>query len=392
MPNTKYTPLDPERLGDKSAELREHLQTYVIGQPEASETVVGGMTPYFAGLVNPNRPISVLLFLGQTGVGKTLMAEEIARHVLGSVEGLCRIACESYTERHTIFNLVGSPKSYVGYGDSPRLSQVELNKWRRKVVRCSGEPVLSVNSVQPVVLLFDEIDKASPALHQILLGILETGKLTLSDGDVTDFSKAIIIMTANWGGREISKINSGDVLGFTAGASKPDASNVAIAEANKMLSPELLNRIDKTVVFKSLDADALSEVCEIELGKVQRIVRETSDGFLFSVTEKAKQALIAEGTSPKFGARELKRVIDRRVTQKLANLVESHQVTSGGIVRVDYIRGKFTFALRNIVVPWTENEVTPKPESKPLPVCPIRDYADDDNILSDEWGYPPLDC
>jgi ATP-dependent Clp protease ATP-binding subunit ClpB len=368
MSQQKYVRLDAERLGTSSENLRDHLKMSVIGQPEACESLVGALTPYFAGLNSTGRPLATLMFLGPTGIGKSLAAEEMGRHLCGTPDAVTRVACETLTERHGLYSLIGSPPGYVGWGDEvAALSQKKLNGWRKKRVDYDSERI-NITKPHLSILLFDEIDKATPALYSLLLGILETGKLTLSNSDVTDFSQTIIILTANYGGKEISRVNSGDTMGFGTGTQK-DVSNIALAAMGKDFTPELLNRIDKTVVFKSLDDDAIEQICILEIGKVQKRVRESEMGFLFVASKRAIRQLCVEGTSPKFGARELRRVIDQRITQKLANLMASGQIPpSGGIVKVDYLRGKFAFLLRTVILPVVK---------------------EDEIKLCDAWGYVP---
>ena len=375
---SKYKQLDAEKLGPSSEALRTHLLERVIGQSEACYTVVGALSPYFAGINQPNKPLCTLLFLGSTGIGKTFCCEEIARHVCGTADAVTRIACETLKESHAMYSLIGAPPSYVGYNDMPMLAQAKLNKWRKN--RVTSEEVVPLTKPQLSVLLFDEIDKASYSVLQLLLGILETGHLTLSDGDITDFTQTIIVLTANWGGRAISEANTGDSMGFMGTHARPDTDALAISEAHKAMSPELQNRLDKIVVFKTLDDKAIREICELEIGKVQKTIRESEQGFLFSVSDRAQIALCKEGTSPKYGARELKRVINRRITQKLANLITSGQVDRG-IVKVDYLRGRYVFLLRNIVMPVVRQD---DPQS-------VSEFIDkQEPILCDAYGDFPL--
>lgn len=380
----KYTKLDPDQLGASSTALRDHLQEHVIGQAQACEVVVGALAPYFAQINPPNKPLCTLLFLGSTGIGKTYCVEEMARHLCGTTDAVTRISCETLRDDHSIYSLIGSPSGYVGYNDTPRLAQRRLNAWRKTIDKDA-----SIDGAQLSILLFDEIDKASYAVLQLLLGILETGHLTLSNGDEVDFSQTIVVLTANWGGRKISDANSDNSMGFVGTHAKPNTDQLAIAEANKAMSPELQNRIDKIVVFKNLDKAAIQAICQLEIGKVQKTVRDSALGFIFSVSNRAQQALCAEGVSPKFGARELKRVINRRVTQKLANIIASGQVHNS-LVKVDYLDGEYVFVMSEISI---ERICRDEPETvlsfvdKPLPPCPVR-LSDDEPILSD--GYAPI--
>jgi len=363
--------LNPNLVGEKSQALKDFLKSSVIGQDEAVDTVVRSMTPYLAGMCAPNRPIASLLFLGSTGIGKTYCVEQLARHILGSDRGLTRISCESFYDRHEVAKLIGSPNGYVGSDEPAMLQQSEINKWRMAEGQNSdlSQPMLSV-------ILFDEIDKAHPQLHRLLLGILDSGRIGLAKGKSTDFSKSVIVMTANWGSRKIAQMHDGGFGFVKHKAGDGDVHKVAAGEAKKELSPELWNRIDSVVLFGGLSEKDVLKVCECELGNLQKRMRECDTPFLFTVNSEVKRALVAEGYSEKFGARELKRIIERRLAQPFANMVSSEQIHAGEIVKVYYICGEYVFRVKESKpIPWLVNPefpVTPPPNDKTPKLWPYN--------------------
>ena len=326
--------LNPELLGQRANDLKDHLNANVLGQSSAVDEIITCFTPHFAGVQSPGRPLAVVLLIGGTGVGKTLMAEQIAKHFLGDEAGLTRVNCESYQERHEISKLIGSPPGYLNSGDACVLDQSELNKWRNLEYKDRSKPL-------PAVLLIDEIDKAHPALWKLLLGILSTGMLNLTGGRKTDFTSVVVLMTANWGSAEIAKIRDGNSMGFadTTGDTKDIAKNVV----KKTLAPELLGRIDKIIEFDSLSRKDCEKILFRELQKVQDRVSQGTIQFFFHVSDTGCSALIDEGYSPVYGARQLKRTIERRVTTKLANLISSGQLTEGDLIEIDYKDDKYVY-------------------------------------------------
>jgi len=210
----------------------------------------------------------------------------------------------------------------------------------------------------------------------MLLGILDSGRLTLTKGRVTDFSKTIIIMTANWGSRKIEQMHDGGFGFVKEKVSDGDVHKVAMGVAKKSLSPELWNRIDAAVVFGNLNEKDIGEVCECELGKLQKRMREADTPFLFTVNSEVKKALITEGYSAKYGARELKRVIERRLAQPFANMVSSGQIHVGEIMRVYHICGEYVFRVK---------------EGKPIPWLVNPDFPLNKKPVSDFTVTPPPD-
>ena len=285
-----------------------------------------------AGMNSPDRPIGTMLFLGPTGAGKTRVAEAAVEVLFGSGSALLKIDCAEYQHPHEIAKLVGSPPGYVGHREtSPMLTQESLDRYDSSGTRLA-------------IVLFDEIEKASPALWQLLLGVLDRGALTLGDNRRVDFSRAIVILTSNLGAHEMAAMVSGGI-GFARASAGAQTENpnfreqlrsTAIEAARQNFSPEFMNRIDKTVVFEPLGDDDLRQVLALELRAVQgRILTGGDAKFRFSCSAAVEERLLAQGTDRRYGARHLRRAIERLLVTPLARLVASGQVRFGDLVEVD---------------------------------------------------------
>ena len=324
------TALDPNRRSNDAQEFDGALRRRIIGQDSAIEKVVEIYQMFLAGLNPPSRPVGNLLFLGPTGSGKTRVVESVAEALFGDARACIKIDCAEFQHSHEIAKLIGSPPGYLGHREThPLLTQEALNQWHTEKIKLS-------------ILLFDEIEKASDALWQLLLGVLDKATLTLGDNRRVDLSQCLIVMTSNLGAGEMNEMLTGG-LGFGGKPSIIDnrlddkLTRTAQEAARRKFSPEFMNRIDKVVVFKTLRPEHLEQILEIELGMVQqRILQATGNNqFVFSCTTKVKQFLLQEGTDPKYGARHLKRAIERHVVFPLANLVATGQVKLGDFIRID---------------------------------------------------------
>jgi len=339
MRTSLATVLDPTRRSNDAKEFDTALRRKIVGQDQAVEKVAEIYQMFLAGLNPPGRPVGNLLFLGPTGSGKTRVVEAMAESLFGDARACIKIDCAEFQHSHEIAKLIGSPPGYLGHREThPLLTQEALNQWHTEKLKLS-------------ILLFDEIEKASDALWQLLLGILDKATLTLGDNRRVDLSQCIIIMTSNLGAGEMTSLVDGG-LGFARKPNQVDASldekidRTAIEAARRKFSPEFMNRIDKVVVFKTLRPAHLQEILEIELGMVQQRILMASGAsqFVFNCTSKVKSFLLGEGTDPKYGARHLKRAIERHLVFPLANLVATGQVKLGDFVRVDLTAdGRLTF-------------------------------------------------
>jgi ATP-dependent Clp protease ATP-binding subunit ClpA len=323
-------PLDTSRRSGESQEFEAGLRRRVVGQPEGIAALVNLYQVYLAGMCSQNRPVGNLLFLGPTGSGKTRIVEAAAEVLFGDPRAVIKVDCAEFQHSHEISKLIGSPPGYLGHREThPLITQEELSKYHTDHVRLS-------------FLLFDEIEKASDSLWQLLLGILDKATLTLGDNRRVDLSQCVIALTSNLGGVEITELMTGG-MGFVQPNDKHEerldekVERTAAAAARRKFSPEFMNRLDKVVVFHPLRATQLEKILEIELGMVQQRVLETPRGqFLFRVTSAAREFLLRDGTDLKFGARHLKRAIERHVVSPLANLLATEQVRYGDIVCVDW--------------------------------------------------------
>ncbi|MEK7404625.1 MAG: AAA family ATPase [Acidobacteriota bacterium] len=322
--------LDPARTGRAAESLLDGLRHWIVGQDAAIAEIVNIFQMHITGMSPLGRPIGSFLFLGPTGSGKTRIVEATAKCLVGSPSAAIKIDCGEFQHSHEIAKLIGSPPGYLGHREtSPLLCQETLDRYHTERVKIS-------------FVLFDEIEKASDALWNLLLGILDKGTLTLGDNRRVDFSRAMIFMTGNLGAARMSAIMA-PRLGFNIAAPAPGAelagtlSQAAIEAARRRFTPEFINRLDKIVVFKPLGEAELRKILDIELRLVQqRIFRFAPHAFVFSVTEPAKDHLLAQGTDLKYGARHLKRAIERLLVQPISNLIVTEQVRTGDWIQVDF--------------------------------------------------------
>jgi ATP-dependent Clp protease ATP-binding subunit ClpB len=327
--------LDPTLRSVESRDFEGGLRRKIVGQDEAVQAVVDLYQVFRAGLNSPGRPVGNLLFLGPTGAGKTRVVEATAEVLFGDPRAVIKVDCAEFQHSHEIAKLIGSPPGYLGHREThPLITQEELAKYHTEKLKIS-------------FLLFDEIEKASDALWQLLLGILDKATLTLGDNRRVDLSQTMIFMTSNLGSGEISELMNGG-LGFAPSIrpeSKPKldekVERSATEAAKRKFAPEFMNRIDKVVVFHPLRSQQLEQILEIELGMVQQRVLETAKGrFLFRVTQPARDFLLREGTDLKYGARHLKRAIERHVVYPLASLLATNQVCLGDVISIDWVEGQ----------------------------------------------------
>src|SRR5208282_5099887 len=334
MKNAFNTVLDPTRRSNDARDFDNTLRRKIVGQNAALEKVVEIYQMFLAGLNPPGRPVGNLLFLGPTGSGKTRVVEAMAQALFGDMRACIKIDCAEFQHSHEIAKLIGSPPGYLGHREThPVLTQEALNQWHTESFKLS-------------LLLFDEIEKASDSLWQLLLGILDKATLTLGDNRRVDFSHCIVVMTSNVGAAEMDGLFNGG-MGFskaniqTATTTDSKLNTMVVNAARRKFAPEFMNRIDKTVVFKTLQPESLRAILDIELGMVQqRILLSSGAGahqFVFNCTPRAKNFLLAEGTDPKYGARHLKRSIERHLVFPLSNLVATGQTRLGDFIRVDLV-------------------------------------------------------
>jgi ATP-dependent Clp protease ATP-binding subunit ClpB len=330
--------LDPSQTGHEAEKLHNDLRKLVVGQDAAVDQIVNIYQTYLAGMTSPGRPIGNFLFLGPTGTGKTRLVEALAESLVGDVRSVLKIDCAEFQHSHEIAKLIGSPPGYLGHREThPLLSQEVLNQYHTEKVKIS-------------FILFDEIEKASDALWNLLLGVLDKATLTLGDNRRVDFSRAMIFMTSNLGASEMGSMLRPN-LGFAtseverrraAGEVDSDLdakiSRAGVDAARRKFTPEFMNRIDKVIVFKSLGSDELGRILSLELNLLQQRIFNSANTtpFVFNLTTEARGFLLREGTDMKYGARHLKRAIERNLVHPLSNLIASDQVHGGDLIRIDF--------------------------------------------------------
>jgi ATP-dependent Clp protease ATP-binding subunit ClpB len=326
------TVLDPTQKSPEVRDFETALRQRVVGQDRAVRGLARVYQVYLAGLALPGRPLVNLLFLGPTGSGKTRLVEAAAEVLFGDRRAVIKVDCAEFQHSHEIAKLIGSPPGYLGHRETqPLITQEVLEERYTERLKLS-------------LVLFDEIEKASDALWQLLLGILDKATLTLGDNRRVDFSRSMIFLTSNLGSHEMTKLMSGG-MGFSSGSNDDEEEldqkiyRTATEAARRKFSPEFMNRIDKVIVFRALQREHLEKILDIELGRVQeRIISSTTGGnqFVFKCTPAARGFLIAEGTDMKFGARHLKRAIERHLVFPLSNLLATGQIQLGDLITVDF--------------------------------------------------------
>ena len=302
--------------GARLREMAPKLKSAIIGQDPAIEKIVKAIQRNRVGLKDPNKPIGSFMFLGPTGVGKTYLAKKLAEYMFDSADALIRVDMSEFMEKFTVSRLVGAPPGYVGYEEGGQLTE----KVRRKPYS---------------VVLLDEIEKAHPDVFNLLLQVLDEGRLTDSLGRQIDFKNTLIIMTSNIGSRQLKDFGSG--VGFaTRDAAKEKEYNESVIQKalNKAFAPEFLNRVDDIVMFDSLDRDAIFRIIDIELAGFTK--RMDVLGYKLDITTEAKDYIASKGYDQQYGARPLKRSIQKYLEDPLAELIINSELTAGDTIRVDF--------------------------------------------------------
>ena len=325
IPVSRMLEGEPEKL----LQMEERLHDRVIGQDRAIEAVSDAIRRARAGLKDPNRPIGSFIFLGPTGVGKTELARALAEFLFDDEEAMIRLDMSEYQERHTVSRMIGSPPGYVGYDEGGQLTEAV----RRRPYR---------------VILLDEIEKANPEVFNVLLQLLDDGRLTDGHGRTVDFRNTVVIMTSNLGTEAFHKPQ----LGFGLPTSKPSETEreKQKGEIEKALRqtfrPELLNRIDDIIIFDPLTEDDLKSIVELLLHDVAERLGDRK--LELELAEEAKAALVREGYDPVYGARPLRRVIERRIANPLSKRILSGEFKDGDSVEVTYADGEYAFAKKTV--------------------------------------------
>jgi ATP-dependent Clp protease ATP-binding subunit ClpB len=323
---SRWTNIPVSRLMEgeiqKLLKMEERLHERVVGQDEAIEAVANAMRRARAGLQDPNRPLGSFIFLGPTGVGKTELARALAEFLFDDEHAMVRIDMSEYQEKHTVSRLIGAPPGYVGYEESGQLTE-------------------AVRRRPYAVVLFDEIEKAHPEVLNVLLQLLDDGRLTDGKGRTVDFKNVVVIMTSNAGSHLIAEAAVASDIKGSGGALDEGTKRQVLDTLRQSFRPEFLNRLDEIIVFHALTRAQMRDIIGIQLKSLMKRLQERKIGV--ELSDAAKDLLIAEGYDPTYGARPLKRAIQREVLDPLAVRVLQGEFKEGDLVRVDASAGTLSF-------------------------------------------------
>ncbi|MBF0515491.1 MAG: AAA family ATPase, partial [Nitrospirae bacterium] len=311
---------------EKLIHMEDRLRLRVVGQPDAVQMVSNAVRRARAGIQDPNRPIGSFIFLGPTGVGKTELAKALAEFLFDDENALRRIDMSEYQEKHTVSRLIGAPPGYVGYDEGGQLTEAV----RRRPYS---------------VILFDEIEKAHPEVFNVLLQLLDDGRLTDGHGRTVDFRNTVIIMTSNIGSAYIQEHMQG--RDFTE--SRYDAGRVkdkVMSELRSIFRPEFLNRVDEIIIFNPLTKELIKRIVDIQLYRMRRYLKDKRIDILLS--ERAKDAIAEAGYDPVYGARPLKRALQTEILNPLALKIIEKSVKEGDTIQVDFEYGKMVFSVASV--------------------------------------------
>jgi ATP-dependent Clp protease ATP-binding subunit ClpB len=303
---------------EKLLHMEDELAKRVVGQRDAVRAVSDAVRRSRAGLGDPARPIGSFLFLGPTGVGKTELCKALASFMFDTEEALVRIDMSEYMEKHAVARLIGAPPGYVGYEEGGRLTE-------------------SIRRRPYAVVLFDEIEKAHPDVFNVLLQMLDDGRLTDGQGRTVDFKNTVVVMTSNIGSQQIQELTS-------KGAEDWEIEAAVREQLKAFLRPELLNRIDETIIFHQLRREQIAKIVEIQLERLRQRLHERE--ISIELTPAAVDAIANEGYDPVYGARPLKRVIQQRLENPIASRILGGEISDGQTITVDYEGKSFTFSAK----------------------------------------------
>jgi ATP-dependent Clp protease ATP-binding subunit ClpA len=342
--------LDANRTSTKADELILKFQNRIIGQPQALEAYTRVLEKYNSGIYDRKKPIASLLFLGPTGVGKTGSVEAFVEGLFGNIRKLMRVNCGEFQHSHEIAKLQGSPPGYLGHRETHPYFTNRSVRSKFCIYNRVGNKEVEVGQTNPAftVILWDEIEKANDALWNLLLGVLDNGEMTTGDNEIVDFTPTVHIMTSNVGAKELA-VKSGDSgMGFAnASGGSLDyeiMKTTAMSAAQSKFPPEFLNRLDKTVVFRSLTPEDMGPILRIELDRLRaQIVLTALRVFDFDVSPSAKREIVAEGYDRRNNARHLKRTVEKYIGLPMARLVGTGQIMDNDVVIVDFVGGEWKY-------------------------------------------------
>jgi ATP-dependent Clp protease ATP-binding subunit ClpC len=385
--------LRPEKRNEQLLRFATHMNKMVVGQPSAIDKLTDSFSRLIAGVHDPERPLLTMMFMGPTGVGKTETVRALAETIFGSKRAFTRVNCQEYSAHYNISKLLGSPPGYVGGEIRPLLAQENIDRHHAKArENQSGlvsEPGGKLARMYPPeserslsIVLFDEIEKAHPKLWNLLLGILEDGTVVLGNNEEVDFRNSIIILTTNVGSQAMGQHLAQNGIGFSSGANAKkmdrDIEDAAMREAKKVFPFEFLNRFDDIITYHTLKEQHLYSILDILIAQVHHRSLMCAEPFLLEITQEAKARLVAEGTDVQYGARPLKRAVERDIVTPISHYICSDQIRKGDLITVDVEEGEFVFRKETGVTSWEELEsLGPFPESR---------WVKDDLGVKDDGG------
>ncbi len=372
--------LRQDKANEQLQRFAARMNKLVVGQPRAIDRVSDSLSRLIAGIHDPERPLLTMLFMGPTGVGKTETVRALAETIFGNRRAFTRINCQEYSAHYNISKLLGSPPGYVGGEIRPLLAQENLERHHKKAIENQSGMISEAggklsrlfppDSDQNLSLvLFDEIEKAHPKMWNLLLGILEDGHLILGNNDEVGFTRSIIILTTNVGSEAISDHLTQNRIGFAAGLDAArldrDIEEAARRAARKIFPSEFMNRFDDIVTFQTLREEHLYQILDNLIAQIHHRSLRCAEPFLLEVTPAAKRRLVEEGTDVQYGARPLRRVVERSLVTPISHYICSDQVRKGDLVTVDLRDGAFVFLKESGVSSWEELEnLGPFPAAK----------------------------
>lgn len=372
--------LSHEKRNEQLSRFAAHMNKMVVGQPQAIEKMSDSFSRLIAGVHDPERPLLTMMFMGPTGVGKTETVRALAETVFGNRRAFTRINCQEYSAHYNISKLLGSPPGYVGGEIRPLLSQENIDRHYRKALEAQTGMISEVDGKlgrlfppdsdrHLSIILFDEIEKAHPKLWNLLLGILEDGTVVLGNNEEVDFRQSIIVLTSNVGSDAMGVHLAQNGIGFSTGTSEAkldrDVEEAAMRAAKKVFPFEFLNRFDEIITYHTLKEQHLYQILDILIAQVHHRSLRCAEPFLLEITQEAKRWLVENGTDVQYGARPLKRVVEKGLVTPISHFICSEQIRRGDLITVDLGPGEeLVFRKESGVTSWEELEsLGPFPQS-----------------------------
>jgi ATP-dependent Clp protease ATP-binding subunit ClpC len=369
-----------EKRNEQLSRFAAHMNKMVVGQPQAIEKMSDSFSRLIAGVHDPERPLLTMMFMGPTGVGKTETVRALAETVFGNRRAFTRINCQEYSAHYNISKLLGSPPGYVGGEIRPLLSQENIDRHHRKALEAQtgmiSEADGKLGRLFPPeserhlsIILFDEIEKAHPKLWNLLLGILEDGTVVLGNNEEVDFRQSIIVLTSNVGSEAMGAHLAQNGIGFSTGTSEAkldrDVEEAAMRAAKKVFPFEFLNRFDEIITYHTLKEQHLYQILDILIAQVHHRSLRCAEPFLLEITQEAKRWLVENGTDVQYGARPLKRVVEKGLVTPISHFICSEQIRRGDLITVDLgPEAELVFRKESGVTSWEELEsLGPFPQS-----------------------------